>query len=413
MRPSSALALASAAFAATAIAAAFQAPRGFTRSFDDPAIRYATGPRADAGLALNRALASGRTRLTFETGSGYLRSLLAALDVPVDSQVVVYAQDSLQAALITRKNPRAIYFNDRVAVGWVRGGNVEIAAQDPRQGVIFYELEQKERAAPCLTREFQCLRCHVSWDTLGVPGLMVQSVGPPDEAGYASGGVTDHRTPFADRWGGWYVTGNPGGMRHMGNVPVDLPDSKRPARPVALDWLEGQFDLAGYLSPQSDIVALMVLEHQTHMMNLLTYIGWEARIGAGPAALRDLARDVVDYMLFVDEARLDGAIDGSSGFARRFSSLGPKDRRGRSLRELDLRRRLVKYPCSYMIDAPAFDALPAPAKAAVYGRLWQVLSGEAAGTKYRRLSPADRRAIVEILRDTKKDLPPEFAGRAL
>ncbi|MGE5246620.1 MAG: hypothetical protein ACM3SQ_20520 [Betaproteobacteria bacterium] len=409
MRPRFALSLGSAAFAGMVIAAAAQVPRGFTGSFDDPAIQYAKGPRSDAGLDLNRRLESGRLRLTFEKGSGYLRSVLDALDVPVDSQVAVYAQDSFQAALINRRNPRTIYFNDHVAVGWVRGGDIEIAAQDPRQAIEFYVLEHQETAAPRLRRETAaCLRCHVSWDTLGVPGEMVQSVGPPDAAGYASGGVTDHRTPIAERWGGWFVTGDPNGMTHMGNVPVDVAESRRPVHPVVLHSLEGQFDLTGYLSPHSDIVALMVLEHQTHMMNLLSYIGWEARVHADAATIREIAHGVVDYMLFVDEARLNGPIAGSSGFSRRFASLGPKDHRGRSLRELDLRHRLMTYPCSYMIYAPVFDALPAPAKSAIYERLWEVLSGKATGAKYRRLSPADRRAIVEILRDTKKDLPAYF-----
>ncbi len=408
MRPIVALAPVSALFAATTIVAVGQAPRGFTGSFDDPAIQYVKGPRSDAGLELNRKLESGQARLAFEKGSGYLGSVLHALDVPIDSQVVVYAQDSFQAALISQKNPRSIYFNDQVAVGWVRGGNIEVAAQDPRQGVVFYELEQKDTGAPTLRRESQCLRCHVSWDTLGVPGLMVQSVGPPDEAGYASGGITDHRTPIADRWGGWYVTGDPGGMRHMGNVGIDLPDRRRPEHPVVLSSLAGQFDLAGYLAPSSDIVALMVLEHQTHMMNLLTYIGWEARVDKASPTLRDIARAVVDYMVFVDEARLNGPIAGSSDFARRFAAEGPRDGKGRSLRELDLRRRLMKYPCSYMIYAPVFDALPPAAKSAIYERLWQVLSGRATGVKYRRLSVADRRAVAEILQDTKTDLPSYF-----
>jgi hypothetical protein len=406
MRPGRVLVLAGAVFAASFVAAA-QGPRGFTHSFDDPAIQYTEGAHTDAGSRLVRDVEAGRVSLEFEKGSGYLRSVLTALDVPLDSQVVVYAKDSLQAPLISRDNPRTIYFNDRTAVAWVRGGAIEIAAQDPRQGVMFYQLDQKP-GTPHIERETECLRCHVSWDTFGVPGLMVQSVGPPDPTGYATGGVVDHRTPIADRWGGWFVTGNPGGMHHMGNVPTDLPDAKRPAAPPVLKSLEGQFDLTGYLTPHSDIVALLVIDHQTRMMNLLTYLGWEARAGAAPEALDDIARLVVDYMLFVGEARLDGPIAGSSGFARRFASEGPRDSRGRSLRELDLTHRLMKYPCSYMIYAPVFDALPATAKTAVYERLWRILSGADHGRKYAHLTLDDRRAIVAILRDTKPGLPSYF-----
>ena len=297
---------------------------------------------------------------------------------------------------------------------------MEIAVQDPRQGTIFYELKQTPSAKPAFERSRQCLQCHVSWETLGVPGLTVLSTGPPDPTGYATGGVTDDRTPFADRWGGWYVTGDPGPMSHMGNVSVDLPTAKRPAHPPVLRSLDGAFDLHGYLTPYSDIVALMVLEHQARMVDLITDIGWEARVaeyghdalapvapGAGemPEKIARLARTLVDYLLFVDEAPLPGRVKGSSGFAERFSAEGPRDRRGRSLRQLDLEHRLMRYPCSYLIYSPAFDALPATAKQAIYARMWQVLSGEAHAAKYDRLTPADRRAVVEILRDTKKDLP--------
>ena len=123
---------------------------------------------------------------------------------------------------------------------------------------------------------------------------------------------------------------------------------------------------------------------------------------------REAAADLVDYMLFVYEAPLAGPMQGSSGFAATFSAQGPRDAKGRSLRDLDLRSRMFRYPCSYMIHTEAFDALPAAAKTAVYTRLWDILSGREKHQRYNRLTAADRRAIVEILRDTKKDLPAYF-----
>jgi hypothetical protein len=200
-------------------------------------------------------------------------------------------------------------------------------------------------------------------------------------------------------------------------APTDIPTRRS---------LDGEFEPTGYLSRFSDIVALLVFDHQMHMMNLLTRIGWEARVanyGArtpasighapgvssdAPIPLRDAAEELVDYMLFVDEARLASPVRGSSGFAERFSSAGPRDRRSRSLRDLDLQTRLMRYPCSYMIYSPAFDALPAEAKDAIYQRMWRILTGELGDGKYKRLSAADRQAIVEILRDTKSDLPAYF-----
>jgi hypothetical protein len=122
-----------------------------------------------------------------------------------------------------------------------------------------------------------------------------------------------------------------------------------------------------------------------------------------------VARETVDYLLFIDETKLSGQIRGGSGFAERFSARGPRDRKGRSLYELDLNRRLMKYPCSYLIYSPAFEALPRGAKEPIYRRMWEVLSGQERDEPYRSaLSLGDRQSIAEILRDTKKDLPQYF-----
>jgi hypothetical protein len=151
----------------------------------------------------------------------------------------------------------------------------------------------------------------------------------------------------------------------------------------------------------------MVFDHQMHMSNLITRIGWEAR--ANPSAvLLDSAREFVDYLLFVDETPLQGPLRGTSGFAERFAAQGPRDGKGRSLRDLDLRHRTFRYPCSYMIYSAAFEALPGEAKEAIYRRMWQILSGAEHSPKYARLTVADRRAIFEILSETKKDLPAFF-----
>lgn len=393
----------------------------FVVSRDHPAIRYSTAETSDPADALNGKLRSGAVTLRFDPANGgYLRSLLDALGVPVESQALVFSQTSFQAPHINFLNPRAVYFNDTVAVGWVRGGDIlEIAAQDANQGVIFYALDQKLTPSPELKRNNDCLACHLSWETLGVPGLMVESVHPlPDELSYVNGYNTVHASPLEQRWGGWFVTGNPGGVSHMGNIPV-MPKDKgksklaNPTRTLAS--VDGLFDLTGYPTPYSDVVAQLVLAHQVRMTNMITRVGWEARVAAAEPStdanlrVREAAGDLVDYLLFVDEAPLVGAIQGSSGFAEWFAKQGPRDGEGRSLREFDLRTRLFKYPCSYMIYTEAFEALPAAAKDAVYTRMWEVLSGREKRAPYSsRLSAADRQAIVQILRATKKDLPSYF-----
>ena len=384
-----------------------------------PAIGY-PGEANDAVARLNRKLQSGEVRLEFEEGTGYLKGLLAALDIPIESQVAVFSGTSLQARIINARNPRTIFFNDSTAVGWMAGGLIEVASLDPKQGANFYLLPQ-QTTPPLrqLARDTRCLACHYSTATLGVPGFLVRSI-PSSANGmimpWLGNYTTDHRSPLAERWGGWYVTGR--GGRHLGNAPItdrSLQDVRIDDANLNVTSLTGRFDAQRYLSPHSDIVALLVFDHQMRMMNLLTRLGWEARIledeGGNGAALNDVVSETVDYMLFVDEAVLEGA-RGTSGFAERFGALGPRDHKGRSLRDLDLQHRLFRYPCSYMIYSEAFDALPQTARNAVYSRLLEVLSGEDTSAKYTHLSPSDRLAILEILRETKKGLPGAFSPRS-
>jgi hypothetical protein len=395
----------------------------FRGSAEDPAIKYSTAPLSNAVVEVNKKLQEGTVQLTFEGRGGFLKSALEALDIPVDSQLLVFSRDSLQRKFINEQNPRAIFFSDRVALGWVRDGDlIEVAAHDDTAGVVFYTLEQRVGAPAQFARAFKCLGCHSTGDTLGVPGLLMFSMTTPDQS--QSFGVPrriDHSESLARRFGGWFVTGSTGSMPHLGNGVAAFAGG--PNRELAST--EGLFDADGYRAQTSDIAAHLVFNHQTGMTNLLTRAGWEAR-AADPslhppfvstpedkarveAVMSGIAVEVVDYLLFIDEATLAGRVRGNSGFAERFSASGVRDRRGRSLHELDLTRRLMKYPCSYLIYSPAFGALPAGAKEQIYKRMWDVLSGQERDERYRSaLSLADRRAIVEILRDTKPDLPAYF-----
>jgi hypothetical protein len=388
----------------------------FKGSSDDPAIRYSTTDALNnAVVEVNRKLQDGTVRLTFDGRSGFLRSALEALGIPVDSQLLVFSRTSLQRKLISEENPRALFFNDRVALGWVRGGDVlEVAAHDESAGVVFYTLEQRAtNGPPQFKRAFECLGCHVTGSTLGVPGLLMFSTTrpePPQVSGLPR--AIDHGDALPRRFGGWFVTGNAGAVAHMGNDMAAL--DGRGNRELAS--VENLFDADGYRALSSDIVAHLVLTHQAGMTNLLTRAGWEARVAESwlrppftptpgqetrtAMMMSGIANELVDYLLFIDEAKLADRVRGGSGFAERFSSSGPRDRKGRSLYELDLNRRLMKYPCSYLIYSPAFDALPPLAKDPIY---------KEQAPQYRSaLSLADRQSIVEILRDTKKDLPPYF-----
>ena len=255
----------------------------------------------------------------------------------------------------------------------------------------FYKLEQRASASPRFQRgsALECLRCHVGDTTLDVPGFVVRSTYTAADGSpmlIYGGSVVDHRTPIEDRWGGWFVTGAPATVRHLGNAVIGPQGD-----PKTMESLHAKTN--------SDMAALMVFDHQMHMANLITRIGWETRAGMG--GLAESAQEFVDYLLFVDEAPVRGSLMGR--FAASFGKNGPRDSKGRSLYDLDLRTRLLRYPCSYMIYSEAFDALPAEAKVAIYKRMWRVLSGSEKDKKYARLSAADRRAVLDILGETKPD----------
>lgn len=393
---------------------------------DHDAIEYSKRPVTDRVSKLRQRIRSGEVKLPFDPDFGYLPGVLDALGVPVSSQVLVFSKTSFQASRIGPRTPRALYFSDDVTIGYVRGGDVlEFTAQDPEQGTIFYTLDQEKTGEPMLTRRDECLQCHASGATLGVPGLMVRSV-VPDRSGMpvfqAGTFISDHRSPLSQRWGGWYVTGTHAGKTHMGNAVSENKDKADGFTGVSnLKDLTGRIDTGAYLSPHSDIVALMVLEHQTRMQNLLTRVGWETRMAllnnhAMNVALKqppdtlsestrrrinNAAEELVKYMLFTDEVPLEGEIRGASGFAEAYSKQGPRDSRGRSLYQLDLRTRLLKYPCSPLIYSAAFDQLPEVARNRVRERMLQILNGDPAADNLQRLSAADRKSIREILHATK------------
>jgi hypothetical protein len=382
-----------------------------------------SGNGSDPVGELARQVDRGEVQLRFDPKNGYLSAILEALRIPVESQSIVFSKTSLQGHWIAPTNPRAIFYTDDISIAFVRNAPLlELTAVDPNQGLIFYALEQRPTGPPRIARSDSCLSCHESRKTLGVPGLLLLSVGVgnggetlPEFGNF----VSDHRSPFAERWGGWFVTGDTGRVRHMGNVRLSAAGAPL-ATARRMTTLQNEFDLAGYPTEHSDIAALMVLNHQARMTNLLMRVAWETRVALSQqqdnASLKgDVARlvaadarELVDYLLFVDEAPFAGELGSTSGFDKVFAKAGPRDRRGRSLRDLDLQKRLLRYPCSYMIYSKAFQALPAAAREAVYARLWAVLSGADRDRKYSRLSAGDRAAIVGILLETKDDLPSFF-----
>ena len=384
-----------ACFACVALAlaarTAFAAPDS---EYEQPPIHYSKSEPNDPIAQLLQRIDRGDAKIEWTPGLGYLPDILRELDIPASSQGLVFAKRSLQVRKISPKTPRAIYFNDDAYVGFVQdGGLLELAAADPKLGAVFYSIEQTPPPAgqrvlqpQQLVREFQtCLDCHDNDVGDDIPGLKVSSVFPDlrGNAIVAGGfGITDHRTPLQDRFGGWYLTGSLGSQATRGNrffarqralepprlLPDENVDTDGDGTVTPAD-LAGRFDSAAYLTPHSDVVAIMVLEHQVEGHNRITHatqttlraIHAAGDSPPGEAALgriNDACEELVEYLLFSREAKLGQTLSGSSSFARDFAARGPRDSKGRSLRDFDLTTRLFRYPLRYLIYSPTFDGLP-------------------------------------------------------
>jgi len=396
-------------------------------AFQNPELRKQTDPIA----LLQEELDSGEVRLEYRPGRGYLDSLLEALEVPPSSQTFVFSKTSLQSSLINPDEPRALYFNDDVYVGFVRGGAViEIGSIDPVHGTVFYTLNQEETGGPVFQREgIRCISCHLpSRADIPVPRLMVMSVMPNHKGEVVGTDVSliTEASPLARRWGGWFVTGTGGSVLHRGNIV--LGGNRGPGWTLGeephLASLDERFDVTPYLRNDSNIVPLLLLVHQSQIHNLMGDAAYAVRaaaeeedarerflVNADPAystqtlnRVAEVAEPLVRALLFVDAVPLDGSVAAPSEFTGEFEAMGPRDSQGRSLRELDLEDRLLRYPLSYLIYSKQFDQLPDLAKDYVYERLVELLKGGDTSDEFRHLTVEDRRAIREILADTK----PEF-----
>jgi hypothetical protein len=395
--------------------------------FSDAPINYRTHLVTDPVAKLQAAVDRGDVKLDYEPKHGYLKSVLDKLQIPLDSQTLVFSKTSFQYKKITPRTPRALYFNDDVYVGQVHDGKVlEFVSFDPMQGAIFYILDEHQSDHPVFQRaELDCTQCHIAAGTRGIPGVLLRSIYTMPSGGQAAetqAFITSQQSALKDRWGGWYVTGTHGSQTHMGNAVVQDKDNLEQLDQVAganITDLSKWIEPAAYLTGSSDIVAHLVLGHQTQMHNLITLTNYRTRLALYAAGANPLsddqrkqyekpAEELLRYLLFANEAPLESAVKGDSGFAQEFASRGPRDPQGRSLRDFDLGTRIFKYPCSYLIYSEAFDALPEPAKGYVYHRLLEVLTGRDQSPDFAKLTGEDRRAILEILLATKPGLPDEW-----
>jgi hypothetical protein len=329
---------------------------------------------SDAIAALQDRLDKGELHLTYaEDGHGYLRSVLAALNIPEESQVLPFTRSSLMTGLISPATPRAVYFNDDVAIGVVHGSSMFELIVNGRDGPAFYTFATNRRSGPRFHAEIsRCTFCHNREDGAASQWIVANVIAGANGNPLRPGGIdprfdlTDHATAFEKRWGGWYVTGTTGAMRHHGNVTL-APGAMELPTDAGLNVIDlsGRFDAGHTIASTSDVVALMTLEHQAGFINRAAVLnGRYTEAGADELAA---------YLTFASEVPLPGPITGNSGFTARFAATGPRDGQGRSLRAYDLKTRLFRYPLSYMVTSSAFDSLSPQARARVWRRLGEIL----------------------------------------
>lgn len=379
-------------------------------------IRYSDTAPTNAVSSLAADLAAGEIKVEGETGLERLRFVLKTLHVPEDSQVLVFSKTSHQNALIGPDNPRALYFSENAYVGYVPGGKIEVIIQDPLLGPVFYLIGAGPEGGLEIERDLStCISCHGTSATENVPGMQVRSVFPDQDGNpmLAMGtSQVDHESPLARRWGGYYVTGR-GAMAHLGNRVYQEGGSVEPM-PSALTDLRGTIDVTKYPCPTSDIVALMVLEHQCQMHNLLTsasmqyrrayYLGGAMNVDADPndgsaGRVADGAADqIVDCLFFKNEADPGENIEGGEAFQVSFAARFPKTSEGRSLADFQLYQRLFKHRCSFMVYSNAFRDLPPRVKQAVIAKMHEALAGDNPRVDW--LKTSERLKIGEILTAT-------------
>jgi hypothetical protein len=400
--------------------------------FEDPPISYSATKPADVITRLNAEFAAQAEEIRGWPARRRMRWVLEKLEVPVESQLLVFSKTSLQRNLIGPENPRALFFSDEAYVGWVPGGGIEITVFDPALGATFYLLDAQESPPkPLFNRSSECLLCHKRHER--TPGLRTRSVYPDSngEPMVGSGGSNiEPSTPYRERWGGWYVTGAPGSLRHRGNVTGQKAedfDGEEGLSSALVPDLKGIVETRRYPLGTSDVVALIMHDHQVHVHNVISTANQQARIalhrwpamrtvlglpkdsapaGSCLAQLNSQAERLIDALLCRDEAPFpEGGIKGDGVFQGAYAKKRKADSKGRALRELDLTTRLFKYRCSPLIYSKSFTWLPKELRDLTLMRLSSGLRAAEPPPAFAHLPAEERKAVHEILTETLEGLP--------
>ncbi len=385
--------------------------------FDKSPHDYWSRPLTDRFTKLKTEIEAGRLKLDASGGEkAYLLQLLQALGIPATSQMLIFSTTSLQLRFITPANPRALFFNEDVYVGYIPGARIEVVSVDPSLGGIYYIFDiPRGTEPPHIERSSRCMNCHAAEDTDGVPGLVIKSVLPGVRGGSLDSfrkSAAGHGVPLAERFGGWYVTGAEKFPSFLGNAIGQFVDQDLRKIPM----IPGEhFDYGRYPVGTSDVLPQLVHEHQIGFVNRAATATYRTRAlldkgqgrldAAAVQALDAEARNFTRYLLFADEVPLpSGGIVGDTAYKADFL----KARRavqGASLKDFDLRTRLFRFRCSYMIESAAFRGLPPEFKQRVYRRMWQALDVTRPDPEYAYLPPPEKQAIRLLVRASVADLP--------
>jgi hypothetical protein len=391
-----------------AVAATIARAQNGVPDYELPPVGYSKASPNEAVSQLQRRMAAGE--LVFkESGRELLLAVLTALQVPVESQTLVFSRTSLQKDRISPSTPRALYFSETVYVGWVPGGLIEVAAIDPQLGPVFYSVKANVPDEPkAFVREANCLLCHGYFFIRDVPSLLSLTIFPDkngDILPRTDFDVVNDSTRFEKRWGGWYVTGYNGTPNHRGNAfgsgagkeMIFVPSEKRPAE------LSEFFDTSRYPASTSDLLTLLIFEHQTAMQNTLTRVGQGLRLAKFASEY-----EVVDQLLFRKSIRLPEGVVKNAAFSPRFLADARRSRAGDSLKDLLLDGRIFRNRCSYLIYSESFAALPAAMKARIFEVLYEALHDDNPAGRYAYLESDEKKRIYEILLETHPEARRHF-----
>jgi hypothetical protein len=386
---------------------------GVDYGIDRPPHDYWTRPLGDGFSRVKGDLESGKTELDRSSELAFVRSLLRVLDVPESSQMLVFSATSLQQAQISPGNPRALYFNEELYIGWVPGGKIEIVSVDPQAGAIFH-MFRIPRGGEMIRpdRSTKCINCHMNEDTRWVPGLVSKSVVPGPNGGSLMAFRKEqngHGVPLKERFGGWYLTGKHKITEHWGNVAGRFNAGELTKVPLDAGT---RFDAGRYPVATSDVLPQLLHEHQVGFDNRFIEAVYKTRAlavaksASAGAELDKMARELTRYVLFADEVPLpNGGIEGDPAFVQAFARNRRAVPPGASLKDFELKTRMFKFRCSYMIYSPLFAGLPVELKMRIYKRMREALDVKVPDREYAYLPAAEKQAIRAILKATLKDLP--------